>query len=595
MAYPYIKSKLPPPNQIMTFTLRNFAKGLNNRSEVLEPGECSDVKNMSFTDDDVMEKRRGTTYFDELLLQGGELVHIDEFRPYDDTDIMVRATKSEMYIGNTKVADLSGKTNGINFSGKYFFTDSKKLRAYGKFTDAASTYIRHVGTKVEDYILMEVVTPPEGFTPLAVEHKKGVRVYDYTNRKVWYEPCKNEIEDTFKQGNVIPANPRFLVVHGGRLFVSGDDKDDDNVFISDVNNPYYFPASLPMQLPPNSDRVAGLIVYDDAVVVGRKRDMHAITGSTNRTDAGVPVFRLEKINTHTGVAHQKSMNVAHNYMFFVGSDGHCYALNNAQNAQKVLSTQLLTRQLDMFRSPVDLKKSDIYESQSIFFEDNWYVGIGDKMLIYSYVNRGWTLYEGIKAKTFYAFYNVLLWGDEKGRTCMPSDDHLDHGEPYEAYWKSGNFDMEDAHSFKHFREFFIVARSHEKFSSDINVMFEIDYSDVSSGVSIKNKLSVWGRAVWGDRFISRNINASEPFRIGRRGRNIRFTFSNGYDREATLATIADLATYLKPRQNMMVFVTENSSFYLYDNAEWRKLVIDDLNQGMCVYQMNGEYEYRGKR
>lgn len=590
----YIRNSLPPPNRIMTFTLQNFAKGLNNRSEILEPGECSDVKNMSFTDNDVMQKRRGTMYFDELLLTD-EIIHIDEFRPYKETDIMIRASRTEMYIGNTKVTTLSGKTNGVNFSGKYFFTDSKKLHAYGKFTEEAGTYLRYVGTPSTEYILMEVVTPPEGYTQLGTEHKEGVRVYDFTNRKVWYEPCELEVKDTFKNGNVIPENPRFIVVHGGRLFVSGDDKDDDNVFISDSNNPYYFPASLPMQLPPNSDRVTGLIVYDNAVVVGRKRDLYAITGSTNRTDAGVPVFRLEKINSHTGVANQQAMNVAHNFMFYLGSDGNAYALTNAQNAQHVLATKLLTRQLDLFRAPVGLKKADIYEAQSIFFDDHWYVSMGGKILIYSYKNLGWTMYESIPAKAFYQFENVLIWGDDKGRTCMPSVDYLDHGEPYEGYWKSGNFDMEDAHTFKHFRDFFLVARSQEDTRSDINVMFEIDYADSNSNIQIKNQLSVWGRAVWGDRFISRSINASEPFRIGLRGRNIRFKFSNGYERETTLETLEDLRTYLRPRQHLMIYVNETKAFHLYEGTAWKQLDMLDLNQTMSVYQMNGEYEYRGKR
>ena len=178
---------------------------------------------------------------------------------------------------------------------------------------------------------------------------------------------------------------------------------------------------------------------------------------------------------------------------------------------------------------------------------------------------------------------------------MPSEDYLDHGEPYRAYWKSGSFDMEDAHSYKYFREFFIVARTQEKFRSDIDILFEIDYSDVNSNIRIKNQISVWGRAKFGDRFINRNINASEPFHIGRRGRNIRFIISNGYNREATLNTVAELNSYLGARVGTMIYVTEDSSFYLREQDDWRKLEADDLNQSACVYQINGEYEFRGKR
>ena len=460
----YIQRNTPPPNKVYTFTLNNFAGGLNNRSEILQPNQCSDVLNMTFADDTVMEKRRGSTIVDTLRLNG-ELVFIDEYKPYNDTDVLIRATKTEVYVGNIKVANINGQITGVNFAGKYFFADGEKFYVWGKFPQTSTTYEEVIGTPDANYLLMEVVNPPQGFTPLGTEHTRGKVKYDYTNRKVWYEPCQNEIEDPYKKSNVLPQNPRYIVVHNGRLFVSGSKKDNDNVFISDLNNPYYFPVSLPIQLPPNSDKVVGLHVYDDSVVVGRHNDIYVITGMTNRTDMGVPVFRLKKVNTHTGFANHYAVNVAHNYLFFMGSDGNAYALSSIQGNERALASSILSRTVNFFKEPVNLVKDDIYEASSIFFDDKWYITMKDKILIYSYRHQAWTMYNNLHARSFYKFKNILFWGNKDGQLCMPSEDYLDQGEPYEAYWRSKTFDMDEPSYYKQFKDFFIIAHTYDNVKS----------------------------------------------------------------------------------------------------------------------------------
>ena len=208
----FIQRNTPQPNQKHVFSLKNFVGGLNNRSELMQENQCADVMNMAFYTDDVMEKRRGSTYFDTMAI-GGPVTFIDEFKPYNEPEIMVRASKTELWVGNTKVANVAGQVMGTNYMGKYFFADSDKLRAYGRFPTEGGTYVKIQGEATSNYVLMEVVNPPNNFTPLDTSHVRGVTVYDYTNRKVWYEPCQNEIEDTFKTGNVIPEK----VLWNGRV------------------------------------------------------------------------------------------------------------------------------------------------------------------------------------------------------------------------------------------------------------------------------------------------------------------------------------------------------------------------------------------
>lgn len=590
----YIQQNTPPPNKIYTFSLQNFVGGLNNRNNVLQESECSNVLNMSFSHDDIVEKRRGSTQFDTLTLPD-EVTFLDEFKPYVDENILIRATDKEIYMGNTKIRDVSGQVCGVNFNGKYYFVDGTGLYVYGKFPQESSTYSRVYGTPIESYIIMKIGSAPSDYTPLDTSHVEGVTVYDYGSKVLWYEPCENELADTFKQGNVIPDKPRFLVMKGGRLYVSGSDKDNDNVFISDINKPYYFPASLPIQLPPNSDRVVGLAVYDDAVICGRREDVHYITGSTNRTDVGEPVFQLKRLNTHTGFASNKAISNAHNYLFYLGSDGNVYALSNVTQSSTVMSTTLISRTLNIFQKPISVQKDDIYTACSIFFEDQLYLSIKDIILIYNYRTRSWTMYDNLHARSFYNYRNVLIWGDTKGRISMPSEDYLDYGIPYPAYWTSKQFDMDDANAQKQFREFFIVAHTFDDVSSDIRLNFEVDYVEVRTETFIQNQISIWGRAIFGDRFITKNINASVPFVIGRRGRNIRFTFINGYRPSAPVEVLEQLDTYPNRKNDTFVWVESEKAYYMYENATWHKMEPKDYNQAMRVYQMNGEYEYRGKR
>lgn len=591
----YIQKVLPPPNKILTFSMGDFSGGLNNRSFDIIDNQASDILNMKFSDEVTMEKRPNQEYVDEFN-PGAPVTHMDEYIPYTETPKSIRATNTNVYVDGVLLTAVNGKINGTNYMGRYFFTDGNKMFVYGKFAQATTTYEKVIGTAVNDYVLLEIVDPPAGFVPLDNTHNQGVRNIDYTNKKVWYEPCDNEIRDTSLGSNVTPKKPQFMVSHKDRLFVSGVTTDDDNVFITNVANPFYFPVYLPMQPPPNSDKVVGLVVYDDAVIVGRNHDIFYIDGMTNNPNLGFPLFQLKRINSHTGFANQDSVKVAHNFLFFLGSDGNAYGLASARNDIKILQTTILSQTVDLFKYPINLTRSDVYTATSAFHDDEWYVSIKDKVLVYNYRKRAWTMYTGFDARSFYVKDGLLTWGNVSGRVCKFGAEYMDFGSvPYQAFFRSKFFDMDDSNSHKQFREFFIVAHTFDEFKSDVFMTFEIDYVDVNSDVVIANQISVWGKSRWGDRFITRNINASIPFQIGRRGRQIRFTMNNGYTPSEPVATRDDLNVYPERKENMLVLVQDEGVYYAFKGGVWEAKSTEDLNQPMRVYQVNGDYEFRGKR
>ena len=213
---------------------------------------------------------------------------------------------------------------------------------------------------------------------------------------------------------------------------------------------------------------------------------------------GVEVFNLRRINTHTGFANQDAVVLAHNYLFFLGNDGNAYALGSTRIDEKQLSTSILSKQIDIEKEPINWTLDDIKDAVSVFHKDMWYISVKDKVLVYSYRHRAWTMFNNINAYSFYVKDNELIWGNDNGRTAMFDDEnYMDFGEPYQAFWYSKRFDMDSAVNYKQFREFFIVVHTFPEHNSDINLLFEIDYDDVKNKVIIQNQISVWGKSKWG--------------------------------------------------------------------------------------------------
>jgi hypothetical protein len=593
----YIQKTNPPPNKMLMYHVMDFSGGLNNRSALTAMNEGNDMLNLTYYDNIVLQKRNGSALYDAYT-HSENVTHMDEYMPYTGSNQFVRAGASKLTFDNAgspyNVTLPGNGMDGENFQGKYFFVDGNVLRVYGQFPQVGNTFIRIIGTPVSTFTTLKVISTPATYTPLDSSYVKGVTVYDYTNGNVWYEPCANEKASAYLGVSVIPSGARYIATLGGRLYVSGSDSDDDNVFISDVSNPYYFPPTLPIQCPPNSDRVMGLCVYDNSVVIGRQHDLHVITGVTNNPNLGVEMFKLTKLNAHTGFANNKAVNVAHNYLFYIGYDGECYALASARQDVKVLATSVLTKKINFQLSPFVKSLSDVQGACSFFSDGKWYVSIKDYVFVYHYNTQAWTVWNGLNATSFY-YKDKLIWGNTSSQTVTFDLGYLDIGKPFLAYWKSGLMNFGDAVTYKQFRDMFLVAHTFNGYNSDIRMSFELDWTDLDGSATIKNQVAVYGTAKFGDKFTPKPINTSAPFTIGRRARTMRITFSNSYKMTGTVANQASLP--INPLDEDMYYSTADDKYYVYDKPTntWTSHVLNDFNQPMRVYQINGEYELRGKR
>ena len=107
------------------------------------------------------------------------------------------------------------------------------------------------------------------YQPLKDEYYEGVYGVDETLKIKWYEPCAFELDDDYKGEHLLPSNCSCCTIDSERIYISGCTENPNEIYISDINNPFYFPINLGMQCPPDGDKVVDLIPFDDAIVAGR--------------------------------------------------------------------------------------------------------------------------------------------------------------------------------------------------------------------------------------------------------------------------------------------------------------------------------------
>lgn len=645
----YLQPRVPDPNRILDFSLVDFTGGLNNRGNILQVNESPEILNMSFSPDTFMEKRNGQRAYNGMNF-GAPVTHIGVFSKFEaqegeisiwgtmkwgdkynkDGNFIVASTDEKIYVENVEVGEVKGQVTGFTHQGKYFFVDGDKLYVYGEFAKVSATFSKVIGDVPETDVMLEVVSPPEDYTPLdrnedktteidredegkvqrdkdnAIAYLEGVTVVDYEKKQIWYEPCLMEMKDHYKGANVVPKKLSCLVSHHNRLFVSGSSEDNDNVFISDIASPYYFPVGLPMQLLPNADRIVGMTVYDDSIVVGRRHDIYVITGLTNRLDAGQELFQLRKLNTHTGFTNNFSFNHVHNHLFFFGNDGQMYALGSTRTGERQLSTEVISDKLSLGRTPINVSESDYPNVRTIFHDDHWYVSVGDKVLVYSYRHKAWTLYDGMNVSSFYRLDRKMVWGNKSGIIATWSNDYFDFGHSYKSVWASQHFDLGQPSIKKYFRYFYVTVDNRDLFNNVMDTNIIIDHTSTHQSYDLSQTITRWGEFRWGDMILHNSISESLPFRINKVGRTIQFRFSNGYGVDDEVMYLVQLYRYPKKKKGIVLFVQEEESYYLYAPEAidaifdpkagygWIKLTDKDLGSQMKIHQLNCNYEMRRK-
>lgn len=582
---PYLRQ--PPKAKTQnTFTLSNFGGGLNNVNgdTTIADNQATDCKNMMFISDEIMEKRYGTTAIDDLVLED-PITWIDKYRPTIGEAVLIRATDSEIYVGDTKLCDVEGRVSGVNYIGKYYFVDGKKLMVYDGTTyykicvswtyptedvaaNATSIKVKYIpdyvttdkslhviladGTKATLSIsgvdrttnTISVTTghtaaiPKETglyfYVPLSGETVfEGTEVWDSTNHYAYYEPCENQLSDDFAGTPYLPDLPDVITIHKDRIFIAGDSEAPHNVYMSSIVSPLYFPAKASVSAKPDGNKIVALIVFDSALIIARHTDIYVLYGSSEYQGITDDPFYIKQMDVSIGLMSSNCYAILHNFMFYLGYDGRFYKLNTPTTFVEYLMTRPLTEFVDLFSTPLNLTSEDMKDISAVAYNNEYLINIRDKTLVYSYRNQAFTYYEGLCGRSLYTNGVDLYIGRSDGRVAIfDKTVYSDLGVPIEAIYETKRFDLNSPINYKYFLQCLVSAHAYDDYRSSIQLQLEVDFYYKSNAAIIYNKhpinsnLSNFNVTAPEKLVSAKNIIKSEWIKLNYKGRTIKFKYSN---------------------------------------------------------------------
>ena len=531
------------------------------------------------------------------------IVWVDEYSPLLGQSKYVYATESKFYVDGTEICAVNGKVQGVSYNGKYYFVDGKYIYVYDgedyyKITSEPFSYLTKdvvstdktitvesipesvkVGDKVwfsagilQDYNDSENFGISIAITAIDVEAKiitfgsavgynidasfedfkspvsfyepsekiYGEEVWDKELHLAYYLPCRYELADQYAGNSYMPDSPEIITVHSNRLFIAGDEKSPNTVYMtafsSQAPQPLYFPASASVSVKPNGKAIVDLVVFDNALIIGRNEDIFVLYGDTPYPTSLVSngtQFYLKQLDATTGFMNTNCGALINNYYIYLGYDGRFYALNTPTTYVEYLMTKPLDFKCDVYNAPFSFPRNTILNVDAIAYRNEVLFALDGFVIVYSYDNMAYTYYTGWKANTLFTNGNILLMGTEDGNLVRWCDENSvvydDLGEPIESVLSTKQYDLNMSAMFKYFKRFSLTTYAHDTYGCIISVDLEVDYykQTTSGGWSVESQNSRFGISKWGMvRFNDQDVLKSYWQNLDIKGRTIKFTFSN---------------------------------------------------------------------
>jgi len=593
MPTPYIRNPYRQSTrswyQEQIMTVDNFAGGLNNvePDTVIADNESTDCRNMRFIGNTLMEKRPGTALYCETLpTLSGSITWVDRYAPQLGDGKIVQATNSELYIGGKKLCDVEGQVHGVTYNGMYYFVDGKHLWVYdgnnvyrvikapiAHITEKVSTTVIVVDnvpeqTKTGDKVYITAgalgqetnyvstiksisgknitlsdslsgtpvtLAPVLFYDPGSEKATEGSEVWNTDNGVAYYQPCLNELADSYAGEPYIPDSPNVIVVHKNRIFIAGDNTQPHAIYCSTFSPeaplPLYFPSGIYLQVKPDGKPIVDLVVFDDALIIGRNNDIYVLYGSSEYLDLSDDPFYIKQMDSTVGFMNTDCGALLNNYYIYLGYDGRFYKLNTPTTYVEYLMTRPLPWKCDIYSDPFDIEQNSIVKTSTVAYRNEIYFNINEDLtVIYNYDNQAFTYYTGWKSSALHSLGISLLVGRTDGVLSVYKDDveiYLDMNEPIDACYFTKRFDLGNSANYKYFKSFMLSTHAYDDFTSDVSVSVEIDYYEKTVDTIANSNISRFGTAVWGrDRFNNKNLYKTPYINLDVRGRTIKYIFKN---------------------------------------------------------------------
>jgi len=257
-----------------------------------------------------------------------------------------------------------------------------------------------------------------------------------------------------------------IVLHWDRILLYGDPSRPYHLYISDLENPYYFPTNntinfdIGRQEPLNS-----AVRFQDMLVFFSKTSIQTLTGKSPE-DYGRYV-----INDTIGCIAPWSAKVVGNRVYFLSHEG----------AQELKPNPYRLETMNVGRIDANIRSElPVDTNACAAFNDNQYwLAFPDKKLVYRYYFEAgvWARDESDKLNIL----QFLTYGDDcynltKNGSVMKHDREVftDAGTDYPMEIETKSHDLSASFNYKKLKRVYLLARAYQEFSSDLYLTIQAD-------------------------------------------------------------------------------------------------------------------------
>jgi hypothetical protein len=269
-----------------------------------------------------------------------------------------------LYIGTNALADnpndfikdgeaLSFRIDGVTFSSRYgYVNEIVKLTAYksipsGKEVEFKFEY-RHVFMEEGKWVIgqdwgesnqYDFKTDIEGEVQFRINmREKGLEVAEaqYLVPKFRVKPIK-EAGDEVDASKIHTCTK--IILHWKRLIMYDDSEQNDKMYISELDNPNYFPMHNTFEFHnPKTEKLVKLVQFRDMIVAFTRNTVQALYGKSPLE------FRRYTLNTNVGCIASETAKVMDNVVVFLSEKG-IYYLRYVGDREDLTSVDKLDLQI----------------------------------------------------------------------------------------------------------------------------------------------------------------------------------------------------------------------------------------------------------
>ena len=384
----------------------------------------------------------------------------------------------------------------------------------------------------------------------------GDEVWDKENHIAYYKPCRQELADTIGGGvSYLPDKPSIITVHANRLFLAGDEKSPNHVYMSRYTSQgpqtLYFPVSTSVAVKPNGKAIVDMLVFDNALIMGRNEDLYVLYGNTpypSSIDSSGTQFYIKQLDATTGFMCANCGSLINNYYIYLGYDGRFYALNSPTTYVEYLMTRPLPYKCDIYKAPFNFSKDRIAKISSVAYRNEVYFSIKsrnvnspDVSIVYNYDNMAYTYYtapfggylytDGLDLYIVNDNY-IVKWLDDSDiyyDSLIVSKNLSRKYKIIKSKLSTKKYDLNMSAVFKYFKRLILTTRAYKDMNSDIQVDFEVDYYKLTGDENnvVNSNYGTFGVSKWGKAYFGEiDVLKSAWINLDIRGRSIKFTFSS---------------------------------------------------------------------